>query len=192
MSRIDQIRALFEEAIEIKQRSLALVDAVAATADVLISAIESGHKVLVCGNGGSAADAQHFAAELVGRFERPRAAIPALALTTDSSILTAWSNDCGYETVFARQVAALGASGDVLVGISTSGNSPSVTHAMEEGRRIGLRLIALTGRDGGQLAAMSDVHAVIVPADQTSRIQEVHITVIHIWTRLIEDALARD
>ncbi|MGH9387899.1 MAG: D-sedoheptulose-7-phosphate isomerase [Vicinamibacterales bacterium] len=189
MSRDDQIRAQFEEAIEVKRRSLSLIEAVGNTADLLITAVRAGHKVLVCGNGGSAADAQHFAAELVGRFERERAALPAVALTTDSSILTAWSNDYGYRTVFARQVMALGVPGDVLVGISTSGNSPSVICAMEEAHRRGLRLVALTGRGGGALAAMPGVCSVIVPADQVSRIQEVHITIIHIWVRLLEDAM---
>jgi D-sedoheptulose 7-phosphate isomerase len=188
-TRNDQIRALFQESIDAKRRSLAVVDAIAKSADLLITALQTGHKVLICGNGGSAADAQHLAAELVGRFERERGALPALALTTDSSILTAWSNDYGFDTVFARQIAALGRAGDVLVGISTSGNSPSVLRAMEEGQRLGLSLVALTGRGGGSLAAMPGVCAVVVPADQTSRVQEVHITVIHVWARLIEDAL---
>lgn len=188
-SRTDQIRLLLEDSIEAKRRSLTVVDAIGASADLLIAALGAGRKALICGNGGSAADAQHFAAELVGRFERERGALPALALTTDSSILTAWSNDYGFDTVFARQVAALGRPGDVLVGISTSGNSPSVLRAMEEGKRSGLTLVALTGRGGGQLAAMPDVCSVVVPAEQTSRIQEVHITIIHIWARLIEEAL---
>ena len=184
----DLIRSLFQESIEATQRSLALAEAVAESAGMLIDALQHGRKVLVCGNGGSAADAQHLAGELVGRFEKERAGLPCLALTTDTSILTAWSNDYSYETVFSRQVAALGSAGDVLVGISTSGNSPNVLRAMEAAGRNGLKRIALTGRGGGTLRGLSDVCQVVVPADQTSRIQEVHIIIIHIWCRLIEDA----
>jgi D-sedoheptulose 7-phosphate isomerase len=182
------IGALFEESIETKQRSRILVDAVAASARMLIDALNHGHKVLVCGNGGSAADAQHFAGELIGRFEKERAGLPCVALTTDSSILTAWSNDYSYDTVFARQVAALGSRGDMLVGISTSGNSTNVLEAMVQAGKMGMGRIALTGRGGGKLKAMTDVCSIVVPSDVTSRIQEVHITIIHIWSRLIEDA----
>jgi D-sedoheptulose 7-phosphate isomerase len=190
MSTHDQIRSLFEEAIETTRRSLGIVDEVARSAAVLIEALKAGRKILVCGNGGSAADAQHFAAELVGRFERQRRAIPAIALTTDSSILTAWSNDYAFESVFSRQVEALGSAGDVLIGISTSGSSPSILRAMEEGSRRGMHLVALTGRGGGELTGLKNVHAVIVPSDVTSRIQEVHIKIIHIWARLIEAEMA--
>ena len=181
------IGALFEESIETKQRSRVLVDSVAASARILIDALNAGHKVLVCGNGGSAADAQHFSGELIGRFEKERAGLPCVALTTDSSVLTAWANDYGYETVFSRQVAALGAPGDVLVGISTSGNSPNILEAMVEAGKKGMRRIALTGRGGGKLKSMPEVCSIVVPSDVTSRIQEVHITIIHIWSRLIED-----
>jgi phosphoheptose isomerase len=160
------------------------------SAGLLIGALKGGHKILVCGNGGSAADAQHMAAELVGRFERERAALPAVALTTDSSILTAWANDYGYDTVFARQVEALGQPGDALVGISTSGNSPSVLQALRVAQQRGLTCVALTGRAGGQLAALAGVCSLVVPAEETARIQEVHITVIHIWAKLIEEALS--
>jgi D-sedoheptulose 7-phosphate isomerase len=186
----DTIRQLFEESIETKRRAMAMADAISESANQLIAALRAGNKVQICGNGGSAADAQHFAAELVGRFEREREALPAIALTTDSSMLTAWSNDYSFETVFSRQVAALGQPEDVLVGISTSGESPSVLRAMEEAGRRGMGRIALTGRSGGRLAAIPDVCALVVPAEQTSRIQEVHITIIHIWARLIEEALA--
>jgi len=185
----DLIRALFEESIDTKRKSLVLVDAVADSARILTEALKDGHKILVCGNGGSAADAQHFAGELVGRFEKERRGLPCLALTTDSSILTAWSNDYSYETVFSRQVSALGSAGDVLVGISTSGNSPNVLAAMEEAGRKGMKRVALTGRGGGKLKSLPGVCQVVVPSDLTSRIQEVHITIIHIWSRLIEDAV---
>jgi phosphoheptose isomerase len=185
----DLVRELFEESIDAKRRSLVLADAVADSARILIEALKGGHKILVCGNGGSAADAQHFAGELVGRFEKERVALPCMALTTDSSILTAWSNDYSYETVFSRQVSALGSAGDVLVGISTSGNAPNVLAAMQEAERKRMKRIVLTGRDGGTLRTLPRVCQVIVPSDRTARIQEVHITIIHIWSRLIEDAL---
>lgn len=183
----DRVRALLEESIETKRRSLDLAGQIAVSAATLIAALKSGHKILVCGNGGSAADAQHMAGELVGRFEREGRALPCIALTTDSSILTAWSNDYSYETVFARQVSALGSSGDVLVGITTSGNSPNVVRAMDEARSRGMSRIALTGRGGGRLSSFDDICHVVVPSNETSRIQEVHITIIHIWARLIED-----
>lgn len=182
------IRAQFEESIEIKRRSLALADAVAESAEMLIAALRRGNKILVCGNGGSAADSQHLAAELVGRFEKERQGLPCVALTTDSSVLTAWSNDYSYDTIFARQVSALGSSGDVLIGISTSGNSPNISRAMEEAQRKGMQRVALTGCGGGRLKDLSDVCKVIVPANHTARIQEVHITIIHIWCRLIDEA----
>ena len=185
------IRALFEESLDTKRRSLALVDAVAASGSVLIECLNAGGKILVCGNGGSAADAQHFAGELIGRFERERRAWPCVALTTDTSILTAWSNDYAFETVFARQVSALGLRGDVLVGISTSGNSPNVLKAMEEAERKGLQRIGLSGRGGGKLAQLRDVHQVIVPSDRTAMIQEVHLSVIHAWSVLIDQLTPR-
>jgi phosphoheptose isomerase len=181
------IRLLFEESLEARRRSLALVDDVAAAGRVLVDCLNAGRKILVCGNGGSAADAQHFAAELVGRFERERPGRPCLALTTDTSILTAWPNDYAFETVFARQVSTFGQTGDVLVGISTSGNSPNVLAAMDEAARKGMSRIALSGRGGGRLAELAGVHQIIVPSDRTSTIQEVHISVIHAWSALIDE-----
>ena len=182
----DVIKALFEESIETKRRSMAIVGAVESSGRVLADCLKAGRKILVCGNGGSAGDSQHFAAELVGRFEAERRAWPCLALTTDTSILTAWSNDYAFDTVFARQVSAFGQPGDVLVGISTSGNSPNVLKAMEEAGRLGLERIALSGRGGGKLAQVAGVHQVIVPSDRTSMIQEVHISVIHAWSVMID------
>jgi len=184
----DLVRAMFEESIETRRRSIALAGVIAETGRVLVDALNAGRKILVCGNGGSAADAQHFAAELVGRFEHERRAWPCLALTTDTSILTAWPNDYSFETVFARQVSALGQPGDVLVGISTSGNSPNVLAAMEEAERRRMQRIVLSGRGGGKLAALPGLHQVIVPADRTAMIQEVHIGVIHAWSALIDQA----
>jgi D-sedoheptulose 7-phosphate isomerase len=157
-------------------------------ADAIVAAFRAGRKVLVCGNGGSAADSQHFAAELVGRFERDRRGWPALALTTDSSILTAVGNDYGFERVFARQVEAHGQPGDVLVAISTSGCSPDVMAAVEVARARNLVTIGLTGRDGGALGISVDVH-VNVPSTSTARTQEVHCTVLHVLCDLVEQEL---
>ena len=162
--------------------------AVFAAADALLAALRAGRKVLVCGNGGSAADSQHFAAELVGRFTRERRAFPALALTTDTSILTAIGNDYGFERVFARQVEAHGQAGDVLVAISTSGGSANVLAAVETARSRGLVTIGLTGRDGGALGRAVDVH-LNVPSPSTARVQEVHITTLHVLCDLVEQEL---
>jgi len=156
-----------------------------AAAELVVKAIAGGGKLLVMGNGGSAADAQHFAAELVGRFRRERAALPAVALTTDTSILTAVGNDYGFENIFRRQVEALARPGDVVCGISTSGRSPNVVQAMEAARSMGCRTLALLGGNGGQMIALADV-ALLVPSDQTPFIQEAHLTIIHILCDLIE------
>ncbi len=153
---------------------------------LICSALGEGHKVLLCGNGGSAADAQHIAAELVGRYEDHRRAWPAIALTTDTSALTAVSNDYGYERVFARQVEALAIADDVLIAISTSGKSPNVIRAVELARSMGCRTIALTGAEGEPLSSLCDI-AVVVPSERTSRVQEAHITIGHLWCEMIED-----
>ncbi len=151
-------------------------------------ALTAGHKVLVCGNGGSAADAQHFAAELSGRFFRDRPALAAVALTTDSSALTAIANDMGYDEVFARQVEALGNDGDVLIAISTSGNSRNVLRAAEVARSRGLTVIGLSGRAGGSLRDASDV-CLRAPSDSVPRIQEVHELLLHSLAESIESAM---
>jgi phosphoheptose isomerase len=161
-------------------------------ADVVGACLVDGGKALVCGNGGSAAQAQHLAAELVGRYKAPgRRALAALALTADSAILTAWSNDVGYDDVFGRQVEALGRPGDVLVGLSTSGRSRNVIRAFEAARALGLRTVALVGGDGGPLAPLADV-AVTVPSSDTQHIQEVHVVVVHLLCELIEARLLAD
>ncbi len=157
----------------------------------MVSAIAGHGKILICGNGGSAADAQHFAAELIGRFERERRPWPAIALTTDSSILTAVGNDYGFEDVFARQVQGLGNTGDLLIGISTSGNSPNVLRAAAVARQMGMGTIGLLGGNGGRLAAEVD-HAVVIPGRGTARIQEAHILILHFWAASIESALAEN
>ncbi|MCM8811869.1 MAG: D-sedoheptulose 7-phosphate isomerase [Candidatus Omnitrophica bacterium] len=162
-----------------------LVPVIAEAAQWLIQSLESGGKVLLFGNGGSAADSQHIAAELVGKLLVKRRALPAIALTTDTSGLTALANDFGYESVFQRQVEALGKRGDIAVGISTSGNSPNVLSAIRLAKELGLKTIALTGHDGGTLAQTADL-SLIVPSDSTQRIQESHITIGHILCELIE------
>lgn len=155
---------------------------------MLADALGAGNKLLVLGNGGSAADAQHFAAEIIGRFKLERAALPAIALTTDSSVLTAIGNDYGFDVVFSRQVEGLGRSGDVVFGISTSGNSANVFAALAKGRELGCRTIALLGRDGGSIKSVADL-ALIVPSTDTPRIQEGHLTIIHIICDLLEKRL---
>lgn len=156
---------------------------------ILISdALNRGHKLLVMGNGGSAADSQHFVAEIVGRFKMERRALPAIALSTDTSILTAIGNDYGFDYVFSRQVEALAAPGDIVIGISTSGNSPNVLKALNEAKARGCRTIGLLGKDGGSIKAACDL-AVVVPSTDTPRIQEGHVTIIHIVCDLVEKAL---
>ena len=153
--------------------------------ELICSGLQAGKKVLLCGNGGSAADAQHIAAELVGRYEGERRGWPAIALTTDTSALTALSNDYGYERIFARQVEALAGAGDVLIAISTSGNSPNILAAVREARELGCVTIGLTGAGGGELASICDV-AVVIPSSRTSRVQEAHITIGHLWCEIVD------
>ena len=174
-------------ATETAERCAEAIEAAAAT---MVTSLRAGGKVLFCGNGGSAGDAQHLATELVSALtlDRPRPAISAIALTTDTSLLTAIANDVGFEEVFARQVEALGRPGDVLVGISTSGNSRNVLRAFEQARALGLRTVALTGEGGGALAPAADV-AIAVPSAETSHIQELHIAVGQLIAFLVEDEL---
>ena len=182
---------LTDSAAAISDLASSSMDAILAAGEVLATALEGGHKVLLCGNGGSAADAQHLAAELMGRFMVERRPLPAIALTTDTSLLTAWINDVDLASVFARQVEGLGQPGDVLVAISTSGNSPNVINAVGQARRRQMPVIMLTGQSGGQLiqgAEPGDV-AIQVPSTDTQHIQEGHITVGHILCALVETAL---
>lgn len=184
------IRAQIQDSIDAKRKVLdALVPQIQKAAEVMIAALKSGRKILFFGNGGSASDAQHLAAELVGRFERERRGLPGIALTTDTSILTAVANDYSYDEVFARQVEALGASGDVAVGLSTSGKSRNVNAAMEKAKHMGLRTIGFSGKKGGDLAKLSEV-SIVVPSDATARIQESHIMIGHIVCDLIDRAFA--
>lgn len=185
---IDVAREI-RDAAETKLRCLAIAAEIEHAGQLIVAAVRRGAKVLVCGNGGSAADAQHFVAELVGRFERDRRGVCALALTTDSSILTAVANDSGYEQIFARQVQAIAAPGDILVVISTSGDSANVVAALAAAGTLGLERIALLGGSGGLIGRTAGVTAVRVPSDRTCRIQEAHGMVLHIWAQLIDDAL---
>ena len=184
-----KIADILQDAISTKQRLAAHTKSIERSARLLIDALGKGHKVLVCGNGGSAADAQHMAGELVGRFQKDRRGLPCVALTTDTSILTACANDFGYEEVFARQVEAIGTADDVLIGISTSGNSANVIKAFEAAASAGMKRVALTGNDGGHIGKMDGVLSIVVPSCSTQRIQEGHITIIHALCELVEDAL---
>lgn len=153
--------------------------------EVIAKTLEAGKKILVCGNGGSASDAQHFAAEIIGRFEIERGALPSIALTTDTSILTAVGNDYGFETIFSRQVDGLGVAGDVFIGISTSGNSPNIIKAVEKAGERSLKTICLLGRDGGRLASRCDL-PVTINHSVTARIQEAHIFILHFWASAVD------
>jgi D-sedoheptulose 7-phosphate isomerase len=184
---LDLVNASLQAHREVAARLQAeLAPAIAQSAALVVDTLRAGHQIFFFGNGGSAADAQHLAAELTGRFVRERRALPALALTTDTSALTAIGNDYGFDQVFARQVDALARPGDLLVGISTSGNSPNVLLALELGRARGCRTLALTGRDGGRAAALAEV-CLVVPSDVTARIQEMHILVGHLWCEAVDE-----
>jgi D-sedoheptulose 7-phosphate isomerase len=163
-------------------------DRIADAAKFIVAALVSGHKVLVCGNGGSAAETQHFVGELVGRFRRERDPWPALALTADTAVLTAIANDYGFERIFARQVAAFGGSGDLLVGLSTSGNSPNVVNAAAEARVLGMRVVALTGQRPSRLGTLADAE-IAVPASETALVQEVHSVLVHLICEIVESHL---
>ena len=183
----ETVSAYLRESADTKRRSAEACDeAIVAAADLVAQAFRGGGKVLLCGNGGSAADCQHMATEFVSRltksFERP--GLPAIALTTDTSFLTAFANDCGFDGVFERQVQALGRPGDVLIGISTSGNSPNVVLAVKHARGAGLRSVVLTGT-GGALASLADV-AISVPSTDTQHIQEAHLAIEHLICWLVE------
>lgn len=177
-----RVQAQFEASIETKRRALEVLSApICAATEAMAAALSADGKILACGNGGSAGDAQHFAAELVGRFERERRGLAAVALTTDTSILTAVANDYDYTQIFSKQVEALGRRGDVLFAISTSGNSANVIAAIDAAHARGVRVVAMTGKDGGKIAKLlrADDIELRVPAERTARIQEVHLLALH-------------
>ena len=185
-------RRAFEETIALHQRvSAQAIPDVARAASLIVDVLAAGGKVLAFGNGGSAADAQHLVAELVGRFQRDRRGFAAIALTTDTSVLTSVANDYGFERVFARQIESLGRAGDVAVAISTSGESPNVVAGVESAHRHAMRIVALTGRSGGRVGAHADVH-LNVPDASAARVQEVHRTVIHAICEIVEMAGAEE
>jgi D-sedoheptulose 7-phosphate isomerase len=182
MSLLDRISRQFEDSVRLKQQAAELLaEPIADAVELMFAALSNDHKILACGNGGSAADCQHFAAELIGRFERERLPLPAIALTTDTSILTAVGNDYSYDVIFSKQVQGLGRQGDVLLAISTSGNSANVIAAIEAAHERDMGVVAMTGKGGGKIAELlrqSDVH-ICVPHDRTTRIQEVHLLTLH-------------
>jgi D-sedoheptulose 7-phosphate isomerase len=182
------IEQLQESAELLRALTKGHAEQMARMAERISAALESGKTLLLCGNGGSAADAQHFAAEMIGRLNRERPSLPAIAFTTDTSIITAVGNDYGFDAIFTRQVEGLGKKGDVLLGISTSGNSANVASALTRAKELGIVPLGLLGGDGGSIAARCD-HAIIVPSSDTQRVQEAHITIIHILCALIENKL---
>ena len=184
------ITSNFTQSIEIKQKALEEnLDKIAQVAQLIIDALKQGNKVLFFGNGGSAADAQHVAAEFIGRFQKERQALGAIALTTDTSILTALSNDYSFDLVFARQIEGLGKKGDVAFGISTSGNSGNVIEGIKKAKELGIHTVTLTGKDGGKLGPLADIN-LNVSSDSTARIQESHLCIEHTICELVENALS--
>jgi D-sedoheptulose 7-phosphate isomerase len=192
MTLIKRVSQHFDDSAEIKlQSKKVMAKPIAEAAQAMVNCLLHDHKILACGNGGSAADAQHFAAELINRFEVERPGLPAIALTTDSSVLTSIANDYDYKQIFSKQVRALGMEGDVLLAISTSGNSPNVIEAITAAHERGLVVVALTGRDGGKMGAMlreGDFH-LCVPAQRTARVQEVHLLTLHCLCDVIDHLL---
>ncbi|MCA9405755.1 MAG: D-sedoheptulose 7-phosphate isomerase [Candidatus Omnitrophica bacterium] len=183
----DTIERIFKESIAVKEKALAKnVEKISEAASTILTAINNGGTVFFFGNGGSAADSQHIAAEFIGRFQKERRALPAIALTTDTSILTALGNDYSLDIIFARQLEGLAKKGDVAVGISTSGNSGNVVEGIKKAKELGLKTISLTGHEGGALASMTDV-SIIVPSQSTARIQESHLCVAHCICELVEE-----
>lgn len=192
MSEQEKIKSLFNASISAKQAALEVMcDKIASAVELLISSIQNGNKVLSCGNGGSAADAQHFSSELINRFHRDRASIPAIALTTDSSTITSIANDYDFNEIFARQISSLGQENDILLAISTSGNSKNITRAIEAAHLRRMKIIAFTGHDGGEMATLlteNDVE-LRVPSKSTARTQEVHLLLIHILCARLDNRI---
>jgi D-sedoheptulose 7-phosphate isomerase len=184
----DTIRAIFDESKGLHERLIPLVPKIEQAARMMIECIEVGGKIMFAGNGGSAADAQHFAAELVNRFKKDRRPMAGLALTTDTSVITAIGNDYSFDEIFAKQIIGLGRAGDLFIGISTSGNSQDIIRAMETARDMGIATIALTG-EGGKIRALAGC-TIAIPSGNTPRVQEMHILLGHILCELLENALS--
>ncbi len=188
----DKIQDILLESIQVKEEILRSgIGQIKEIAELLIESLRKGGKVILFGNGGSAADAQHIAAELIGRFKKDRSALAALALTTNTSVLTSLANDYGYEVIFAKQIEALGQKNDIVIAISTSGKAKNVSLGIKQAKKIGLKTVALTGGDGGELAKLADV-SFLVPSMVTARIQEAHITIGHIICELVEQTLCQE
>ncbi len=181
-----KIKAELKESMEVTNEVIKkLLPQIEQAAKLMLSALKAGNKILLFGNGGSAADAQHIAAELIGRYQKDRKSLPAIALSTDTSILTSVSNDYGFETIFARQIEGLAKKGDIALGISTSGNSKNVMLGLKKGKELGCKSLALLGCDGGRIKDAVDL-SIVIPSHSTPRIQESHITIAHILCNLIE------
>ena len=192
MNSIERINYLFEQSIKTKQQAAEVLPAsIDAAGQLMVTALLDERKILCCGNGGSAGDSQHFSSELLNRFERERPSLPAIALTTDTSTLTSIANDYSYNEVFSKQIRALGNAGDILLAVSTSGNSANVIQGIQAAHDRGMKVVALTGKDGGNMASLlaSDDVEVRVPSNSTARIQEVHLLVIHSLCDYIDRAL---
>lgn len=186
----EEIIKIIKESISVKQAILkSQVETIAKIADLVIECLKRGNKIILFGNGGSAADSQHIAAELVGRFKKDRRSLPAIALTTNTSIITAIANDYSYEEVFSKQIEGLAQKGDLIMGISTSGKAKNVIAGITKAKQLGLKTIGLTGCDGDKLAKLADL-SLIVPSEATARIQESHITIGHIICELVENKLS--
>ena len=195
MDSVTRVREHFAESIATKQDAVDVIsESIAVAGEIMAQALLNDGKILSCGNGGSAGDAQHFSSELLNRFERERPGLPAMALTTDASTITSISNDYAYEEIFSKQIRALGKPEDILLAISTSGNSENVCRAIVAAHERGMKVVALSGRDGGRMAKLfeeGDVE-IRVPATRTARIQEVHLVIIHALCDLIDTALLGD
>jgi D-sedoheptulose 7-phosphate isomerase len=188
----ERIKDILLESIQVKEEILRnQVDSIAEIAELMIDCLKKDGKVILFGNGGSASDSQHIAAELVGRFKKDRSALAAIALTTNTSILTSLANDYGYDVVFSRQIEALGKKNDVVLGISTSGKAKNVTLGIKQAKKMGIKTVALSGGDGGDIVKLADV-SLVIPSKITARIQEAHITIAHIICEMIEQELCQE
>lgn len=188
----ERIKDILLESIQVKEEILRnQIDAIVEIAQLMIDCLKKGGKVIVFGNGGSASDSQHIAAELVGRFKKDRSALAGVALTTNTAVLTSLANDYGYDVVFSRQIEALGKKNDVALGISTSGKAKNVALGIKQAKKMGIKTVALSGGDGGDIVKLADV-SLMVPSSITARIQEAHITIAHIICEMIEHALCQE
>ena len=182
------IKECLYEHIQTAKKTKALLPLIKKAGELCLDTLKQNKKILIAGNGGSAADAQHFSAELTGRFEKERISLPAIALTTDTSALTAIGNDYGYEYIFSRQLEGLGNKGDVFIGISTSGNSHNIIEAIKKAKEKNIKIITLSGKNGGKMKDLGDIN-IIIPSSNTPRIQEMHIMVLHMICEIIDDGL---